>query len=119
MTSEGTKTTKNLTFRFEEEDFQVQLEVVLRDGKVVSVSDSTQAFLNYLKELHFLPNSLEICTWLNSSNDLTLQFLKNPKNSFRIRSKAQRLGLKIILGASFQQRRDDSMRRAFQTGRCL
>ena len=119
MTSEGTKTTKSLTFRFEEEDFKVQLEVTLKDGKVVSVSDSTQAFLNYLKELHFLPISLEICTWLNSSKEITLQFFSNPKNSFRIRTKAQKLGLKIILGASFQQRREASMRRAFQTGRCL
>lgn len=117
--TDGTKATKNLTFRFNEEDFQVQLEVTLKDEKVVSVSDSTQAFINYLKELHLLSSSLETCKWLNSSKEISLSSFSNSKNSFRVRTKARRLGLTIILGESFQQRREASMRRAFQTGRCL
>ena len=119
MATRETKATKSVTFRFEDEDFQVQLEVLLKDEKVVSVLDSTQLFFNYLKELNFVPNNVEINTWLNSSNNITLQLFSNSKNSFRIRKKAQILGLKIILGTAFQQRKEDSLKRALQTSRCL
>ena len=47
--------TSAITFRFEDEDFKILLEVALNNGKVISVSDSTQedsAVARILKARH-------------------------------------------------------------------
>ena len=49
--------TSAITFRFEDEDFKILLEVALNNGKVISVSDSTQAFFNYLPDLHLVSST--------------------------------------------------------------
>ena len=121
MTSEGKKTTTTVTFRLEDEDFQVKLETTSENGKVVSVSDSTQKFFDYLKSLHLVSNTEDICTWLNNSENLTISIfpISNSKYSFRIRKKAEILGLQIILGVSFQKRREAAFKKVLQTSSCL
>lgn len=101
--------TSAITFRFEDEDFKILLEVALNNGKVISVSDSTQAFFNYLQDLHLVSSTENIYTWLDSSENVTLQFLSNFRNSYRIRKKAEILGLKVLPGMAFQKRRQDSL----------
>ena len=83
MTSEGKKTTTTVTFQLEDEDFQVKLETTSENGKVVSVSDSTQKFFDYLKSLHLVSNTEDICTWLNNSENLTISIfpISNSKYS--------------------------------------
>ena len=111
--------TRNVAFRFENEDFQIQLETTSKDGKVVSVSDSTQKIFDYLKSLHLVPTSEEITSWLNSSNTITISIISGSKDSFKIRKKAMFFGLEVIPGVSFQKRREESLKKAFQTNRCF
>ena len=111
----ATTATKSLAFRFDDDYFQVNLDVILKDGKVKSISEPTKKFLDYLKDLNFLEKDVNL-TDLCESEDLTLHYFSNQnnsfKNSFKIRTKAHKLGLKIILGESFKKRREASMKRA-------
>lgn len=101
--------TPMITFRFGDEDFKIIWEVVIENGKVVYVSNSTQLFFNYLQKLHLVSSTEEIFTWLNSSENITLEFF-NSRNSFKIRKKAHMLGLKVIPGVIFQERKDNALK---------
>lgn len=118
MTEGQTKATL-ITFRFKEEIFQVQLETTFENGKVTSVSESTQKFFDYLKSLKLILETEDIYKWINSSENITLHFFSNSKNSYRVRKKAEILGLKIILWDYFIKKRAESLKKAFQTNSCL
>lgn len=111
--------TKNVTFRFENEDFQVKLKTFSRNGEVVSVPDSTQKFFNYMKLLHLVAGSEEVISWLNSSKEITISTFSNSKNSLRVRKKARFLGLEVIPGITFQKRREISLQNSFQASSCF
>lgn len=113
--------TKKVTFRFENEDFQVRLKTFSRNGEVVSVPDSTQKFFDYIKLLHFVTSSEEVVSWLNSSKNLTIFIFSKYKNlhSLRIRKKASFLGLEVIPGITFQKRREEALQNSFRTNSCF
>ena len=111
--------TKKVTFRFEDEDFQVKLKTFSRDGKVASVPDSTQKFFDYIKLLHLVAGSEEVISWLNSSKDITISTFYKSRNSLKVRKKARFLGLEVIPGITFQKRREEAIQNSFRTNSCF
>ena len=104
---------KNVTFRHGDFDFDVQLEVELKNNKVVSVSDSTSKFFDSLKAFHIVSTNEDICTLLDSEK-VTFSLFSD-KNSFKVRKKAELLGLKIIPGENFEKKKSNSLKAAFHT----
>lgn len=113
MTSKE-QTTKNVTFRFDgEKDFQIQLVFEQENGKLIA-SSSSISFLDYLKSLNLVKHSEDTDIWFNICNGLTINCSSHPEYSFKIRMKANRWGLKIIPGKSFQEKRKRDCEVAFQ-----
>lgn len=107
-------TTKNVTFRFgEKEDFQVQLVFESENGKLIA-SSSSISFLDFLKSLNLVKPSADTDTWFNTCDGVTIICFSHPEFSFKIRKKASILGLSIIPGESFQRRRAEACKVAFQ-----
>lgn len=106
-------TTKNVTFRFDEEDFQVQLVFESENGKLIAATSSTR-FLNYLKSLKIVTPSADTDTWFNTCDGSTISCFSNPEFSFKIRKKASLCGLKVIPGESFKRKRAEACKVAFQ-----
>ena len=120
MTSEQQNATKNVCFRDGRDEFKVQLEVILKNQKVVAVSDSTQKFFNYLKTLNFLSHTEDSIHWLNSSKEVHLTLFSGCSHvSFKIRKKAELLGLKIVPGKGFEERKKESLQRANLEKSCI
>lgn len=105
--------TKNVTFRSDEEDFQVQLIFELKNGKLVA-SPSSRSFLNFLKSSNLVDYSTDDDTWFNSCDDFTITFISPSTYSLKIRMKADILGLKVIPGKNFQEKRERDCKSAFQ-----
>ena len=113
MTSEQKNATKKICFREGHDEFKVQLEVTLKNQKVVSVSDSTQKFFDYLKTLNLLSQTDDIIYLFNSSQEVHLTVFSSCNfTSFKIRKKAELLGLKILPGKGFEERKKQALERA-------
>ena len=106
-------TTKNVTFRFDEEDFQVQLVFESENGKLIA-SSSSISFLDFLKSLNLVKPSADTDTWFNTCDGSTISCFSNPEFSFKIRKKASLCGLKVIPGESFKRKRAEACKVAFQ-----
>ena len=101
-------TTKNVTFRFgEEDDFQVQLVFEPKNGKLVA-SSSSISFLKFLKSLHLVEPSANANTWFNTCDGLIITCFSNPEYSFKIRKKASMYELKVIPGEGFKRKREEA-----------
>lgn len=111
-------TTKNVTFRFNEEDFQVQLVFESEKGKLIASSSSIK-FLDFLKSLNIVTLSADTDTWFNNCNNLTISCSSNNKLSYKIRKKASLCGLKVIPGESFKRKRAEDCKVAFQRHQTL
>lgn len=107
------KITKNVTFRFDEEDFQVQLVFESENGKLIA-SSSSISFLDFLKSLNLVKPTEDTDTWLNTCDGATITCFSHHEYSFRVRKKASILSLKVIPGESFQRRRAEACKVAFQ-----
>lgn len=107
------KTTKNVAFRFDEGDFQVQLTFEPKDDKLIA-SPSSISFLDFLKSLNLVKRSTDADTWFKTCDGLTIACISHPEYSFNIRKKADRWGLKVIPGKSFQEKRERDCKAAFQ-----
>ena len=106
-------TTKNVTFRFGEEDFQVQLVFESENGKLIP-SSSSISFLDFLKSLNLVKSSADTDTWFNTCDGATIICFSHPEFSFKIRKKASIYGLSVIPGKSFQRRKAEACKVAFQ-----
>lgn len=107
------KTTKNVTFRFDEGDFQVQLTFEPKNGKLIAPPSSI-SFLEFLKSLHLVEPSADANTWFNTCDGLTITCFSHPEYSFKIRKKADRLCLTVIPGKSFQEKRERDCKAGIQ-----
>lgn len=99
------KTTKNVTFRFDGEDFQVQLVFEPKNNKLIASPESI-SFLDFLKSLNLVKHSTDADTWFETCDGLTIHCISHPEYSLKIRKKANRWGLTVIPGESFQERRE-------------
>ena len=120
MTAKQENATKIISFRNNENDFQVQLKVVSKNGKVVSIPDSTETFFNFLKKISVVSPTTEIYSWLNSGEELSITLITSSNISSRkIRRQANILGLTIIPGQAFQKKKEADLERANQKTRSI
>lgn len=120
MTAGQQYATKTVTFRHEGYDFDVQLEVESKDNKVISISDSTSKFFDYLKRIQIISPNRDIYEILNAESIDHVTFgLFFKDNFFKVRKKAELLGLKVIPGEKFEECKKESLRKANLENSCL
>lgn len=105
-----TNSTENVTFRFGEEDFQIQLNYT-STAFFPTFQTNSLKFFEFLKRLGLVDTTAEPWHWFYTDENLEF-VLPDRITSLKIRREATKLDLKIIPGEVFTKRREESLKRS-------